>query len=185
MAKKNLNKSLSRQSWINAAFKMLKKEGINQVRVERLARILKVTKGSFYWHFKNRKDLLQGLLDYWANEMTQSVLTTAAMFHGDPKERIYITLKDIVGKERAAYDPVVRAWANHDPFAKKAVEKIDKLRIKFLTSLFQEAGFDKKEADIRARLMYYYVIGEVFVTIREPMSIRIANLKKKAQILTS
>ena len=45
---------LDRADWIHAGFAMLAAGGIDAVRVERLAAVLKVTKGSFYWHFRDR-----------------------------------------------------------------------------------------------------------------------------------
>ena len=45
---------LDAQAWTNAALKTLARSGIDGVRVELLAKELSVTKGSFYWHFKDR-----------------------------------------------------------------------------------------------------------------------------------
>ncbi len=174
---------LNRQSWITAAFDMLIKEGINQVRVERLARKLGVTKGSFYWHFKDHTELLDALLDYWAREMTQTVLDHAKMFPGDPLQRIYHTLNEIVGKEKARFDPQVRAWASNDARARRAVHHIDSIRLSFLQGLFADAGFDNDAAEIRARLTYYYILGEHFATNKEPMKLRLKKLKAKIDLI--
>lgn len=178
------NQRLSRKSWLSCAFKTLYEEGIDQVRVERLAKKLKVTKGSFYWHFKNRTELLDALIEYWDDEMTKSVLNNARMFHGDPVERIFNTLRDIVSNERTRYDPVIRAWANHDPRARKYVEKVDKMRLGFLIKLFEDAGFDAEESEVRARMMYYYVLGEAYVTRKEAKSIRLKRIESKARVFT-
>ena len=175
---------LSRKSWLNAAFTTLYEEGIDQVRIERLAKKLNVTKGSFYWHFKNRTELLDALIEYWNEEMTKTVLENAKTFHGDPVDRIFYTLKDIISNERTLYDPVVRAWANHDPRAKKYVEKVDKLRLGFLIELFKDAGFDEEESEVRARMMYYYVLGEAYVTRKETKAVRLKRIENKARIFT-
>lgn len=182
---KNKNQRLSRESWINCAFDTLYKEGVEQVRVERLAKKLKVTKGSFYWHFKDRQSLLDDLIEHWNSEMTKTVVENAKMFHGDPVQRIFNTLKDIITNERTKYDPVVRAWANHDEKAKKFVEKVDKLRLSFLIGLFSDAGFDNEESEIRARMLYYYVVGEVYVTKKESKSLRLKRIEQKARIFTA
>ena len=181
--KNDKNNRQTRESWVLAALETLHKEGIEKVRVERLAKKLGVTKGSFYWHFKDRTDLLDSLLDYWSNELTQSVLDYAKTFYGDPRQRIYNTLDEVIGKERAAYDPAIRSWANHDSQAKRVVAQIDKIRMSFLQGLFVDAGFNEDDAEIRARLMYYYILGEHFVTLKEPMSIRMGKLRKKVDLL--
>jgi AcrR family transcriptional regulator len=174
----------TRESWITAAFETLVKAGIEQVRIERIARTLGITKGSFYYHFKDRTELLDGVLDYWANEMTETVLVHARMFRGDPIERIYDTAEEIIGKEKAGFDPPVRAWARHDPRAQRAVDQIDKIRLNFLIGLFSDAGFDADEAEIRARLMYYYIVGEHFISNKESRARRLEKLQRKVDLLT-
>lgn len=177
------NKQLNRDSWVLAAFEMLYVDGIDAVRVEPLATKLNVTKGSFYWHFKNRTELHDALLHYWEKEMTQSVLDAANEFHGSPKQRLINALREIVGNERTKYDPAVRNWARADIKVKKVVEYIDKIRLSFLYGLFADIGFDKQQAEIRSRLMYYYIMGECTVTIKEPMSKRMKNLDIKTAIM--
>jgi len=174
---------LSRESWVIAAFDTLYEVGIDAVRIEPLAKKMNVTKGSFYWHFKNRTELHDALLSYWEKEMTQSVLDAANEFHGSPKQRLINTLRDVVGKERTKYDPAVRTWARNDAKVKKVVEYIDKIRLSFLHGLFVDIGFDKQEAEIRSRLMYYYIMGECTVTIKEPMPKRMKNLDIKTEIM--
>ncbi len=177
------NKQLNRESWILTAFETLYIDGIDAVRIEPLATKLNVTKGSFYWHFKNRTELHDALLEYWEKEMTQSVLDAANEFHGSPQQRLINTLREVVGKERTKYDPAVRNWARTDIKVKKVVEYIDKIRLSFLHGLFVDIGFDKQQAEIRSRLMYYYIMGEVTVTIKEPMAKRMKNLDIKTEIM--
>ncbi len=40
-------------------------EGVQDVRIERLARDLGIAKAGSYWHFRDRKALLPSILDYW------------------------------------------------------------------------------------------------------------------------
>ena len=54
---------LSQQDWIVRGLDTLRAQGISGVRVEPMARELGVTKGSFYWHFKDHDDFLQQLLE--------------------------------------------------------------------------------------------------------------------------
>lgn len=61
-----------RAQWVAAGLESLRQGGVGAVRVERLAARLGITKGSFYWHFRNRGDLLDALLEYWAREMTDA-----------------------------------------------------------------------------------------------------------------
>src|SRR5262249_59889731 len=45
---------LSRQAWVDAALEALGEGGLASVAVVPLAERLGATKGSFYWHFRNR-----------------------------------------------------------------------------------------------------------------------------------
>jgi AcrR family transcriptional regulator len=59
---------LQPDDWIRAAFARLSTEGIESVRIELLARDLGVSKGSFYWHFQDREELLAKMLDRWESD---------------------------------------------------------------------------------------------------------------------
>ena len=56
---------LDREAWILCAIDTLAVGGLAELRVEALAKRLKVTKGSFYWHFARRKDFLIAVLQHW------------------------------------------------------------------------------------------------------------------------
>ena len=60
----------SKGDWLRGALAVFEQEGIQGVRVERLARDLKVAKSGFYWHFKNRDQLYDELLGLWEKEST-------------------------------------------------------------------------------------------------------------------
>jgi AcrR family transcriptional regulator len=66
--------SLTREDWIQQGLITLASHGIESVRVEPLAKIMGVTKGIFYWHFKNREDLLTGILQKWVRVQTNSII---------------------------------------------------------------------------------------------------------------
>ena len=68
--KKLPRKRVTKAEWQELALKVLASEGVQGVRVERLARDLGIAKAGFYWHFRDRRDLLQSILAYWANEFT-------------------------------------------------------------------------------------------------------------------
>ena len=79
---------LDRNAWLVQALKILSREGLAGVRVEKIARSLHVTKGSFYWHFKDRDDLFSGMLDYWADVLTDDVFKEVLACRGNAKRRL-------------------------------------------------------------------------------------------------
>ncbi len=78
---------LSRRDWVVAALAALSQGGVAAVKVDRLATRLKVTRGSFYWHFKAHADLLGAMLDFWENELTGDLIGQAAGLP-DPAARL-------------------------------------------------------------------------------------------------
>ena len=56
---------LSQQDWFNAATEAILEGGFDQLRVLPLAKRLKVTRGSFYWHFDDLGSFIHLFLDQW------------------------------------------------------------------------------------------------------------------------
>ena len=79
-------KRLDRNAWLSEAMEVLRESGVDHVKVEPLAKRLGVTKGSFYWHFKDRPDLLRALPEYWVESQTEPVLAHAESAGRTPVE---------------------------------------------------------------------------------------------------
>jgi AcrR family transcriptional regulator len=169
MAKKRRVGNLTRQDWVEAALKALEESGIEGVKVLPLSKRLGASRGSFYWHFRNRDDLLQGLLAYWDRWSTDSVIAALSEAgEAEPKERIWRLMEIVLGEGMASHDPAIRAWAQYDAAAARAVRAVDRKRLRTVETLFQEAGFSDKQAAARARLLAVYLMGDAVVFVREP-----------------
>ena len=66
-----------RSSWIHEGLRALAAGGPDAVRIEPLARALGVTKGGFYWHFADRRALLDEMLDAWERAGVDEVIELA------------------------------------------------------------------------------------------------------------
>jgi AcrR family transcriptional regulator len=156
MKKTPRSKRVSKAEWLHRALKVLESEGVQGVRVERLARDLGIAKAGFYWHFRDRPDLLHNVLDYWTHEFTAVITDNPELQEGDPKKRLYQTMLMILEHDLAKYDMVIRNWANHDPTAAKAVRQVTRMRLDFLRSIFSELGFRGRQLEMRTRLFVCY-----------------------------
>jgi AcrR family transcriptional regulator len=167
--------------WVAAGLEALRKGGVAGVRVERLASDIGLTKGSFYWHFRDRGELLAALLEYWATEMTEAEFERVQAVKGGLAARLRTLADDVLEKGMGRYDPAVRAWARTDRKVAAAVAQVDRRRVKALTALFEEGGFAAQDAGARARLFYTFLLGEpqVRAPAREP-----AELKRMIDVLT-
>ena len=142
-----------------AGLEALRKGGVAGVRVERLAEEIGLTKGSFYWHFRDRGELLAALLDYWVRETTDAEFERVRGVHGLAAQ-LRTLVEDVLDKGLGRYDPPVRAWARSDRKVAATVAQVDRRRIKALTGLFEAGGFAGAEAGARARLFYTFLLGE-------------------------
>jgi len=145
--------------WTDMALQVLAEQGIEAVRVEPLARALGVTKGSFYWHFSDRRDLLDSLLLQWERLATLNVIEAVELACDEPDERLR-ELTRRVFRHGGPLDRAVRAWASHDQEAADVVERVDTRRYAFVRGLLEAHGFAPSTAAMRARLLYTSLIGE-------------------------
>jgi AcrR family transcriptional regulator len=164
---------------------MLSSEGISAVRVERLARSLDVTKGSFYWHFRNHGELLSRLRQYWADVRTIKVDLSESRTATEAEAMLLWVLRRIILEDAKRYDPAMRAWALFDPATAVTVRHVDEARLGYVKELFLQIGFDQKEAELRSRMSYYYVIGENAAGIDRTPEDRLAFLDVWHRWLTS
>ena len=184
-ASKDKSKRLSPEDWLAAALEVLYAEGVGKVSIVRIARDLGVTSGSFYWHFEDRNDLLESLLDFWVGSQTEAIFEKVNQFEGTPSKRLYKMMEILTLGEQARYEVAVRAWAGFDEMAAKVVRGTDKRRIEWLRSIFHEMGFSGNEAEMRARLFVYYQLAEPSVLWREPKSKRREIMKLRHRLLAS
>jgi len=77
---------LGPEDWTKAALAAIADKGTANVSVERLARELGATKGSFYWHFKDRPALIDAALQRWERDFTDRIIERLSGI-ADPRER--------------------------------------------------------------------------------------------------
>lgn len=154
---------LDRTAWIKTAIDVLSEEGITGVRVEVLAKRCGVTKGSFYWHFRDRQDLLDALLQVWKEGRMLDIVKQTRAEPGKELERLYHVI-DVYSTSRnrrgIRIELAVRDWARRDPAAAHVVEEVDAMRLDLAGRLFLATGCSAKEAAARSLMLYSYVFGQ-------------------------
>lgn len=153
--------ALTRQDWIDAARQVLIAEGIERVKVEPLAAHLNVSRGSFYWHFKDHKELLDALVTGWLQTALEPMRAVVREKHLSAVERFNKFMRVWVQGEPflPIYDLAIRRWAQVSKEVAKVVKKTDNDRIALLTEIFRDMGHDADEAFIRARIAYFHQVG--------------------------
>jgi len=156
---------LTPEAWVEAATEVLVDHGIDHVRVDVLAVQLGVTRGSFYWHFRDREDLLRRVLTAWQERATDALTRRLAQAHGNSPQQ---QLRDVISlphRGRAAgraarIELAIRAWARRDAMAREVLDQADASRIAYHAQLFEALGFAPDEARLRAFTLYGLEVAE-------------------------
>ncbi|HUA56260.1 MAG TPA: helix-turn-helix domain-containing protein [Candidatus Sulfotelmatobacter sp.] len=155
--------SPERGRWIAAALARLGDGGVDAVKVEALAKRLRVTKGGFYWHFKDRAALLAAVLDDWRAGRVAAIERQAARAGRDARERLaglVALYVESANPKAAAIELAIRDWARRDRAAAAAVADVDAARLDQVAQLYVALGLPRAEADARAFLFYAFLFGQ-------------------------
>jgi AcrR family transcriptional regulator len=155
---------LTPEAWIDAATAVLVDRGIDHVRVDVLAGELQVTRGSFYWHFRDRAELLSRVLQAWRERTTEQLTRRLALASSDAE----VQLRDVISlpfRGRAAVraariELAIRAWARRDDMARQALDDADAQRLHYHEQIFAALGFAGDDARHRAFVLYSYEVAE-------------------------
>jgi AcrR family transcriptional regulator len=186
VSKKNgSNGRLGRDEWLARALDILALEGQAKLRIEPLCTALGVTKGSFYWHFKDRDDFVRSLVEFWRDHFTAPVIEQITRMDGSTRDRLKSLMHTVSEGGLARYDVSIRAWAAQDPeLVASMVKAVDKRRLAFVGSLFEEMGFDKENAEMRARASVAYLSYEAAVLAKSAKKDRPKLLDRFFDLIT-
>jgi AcrR family transcriptional regulator len=149
---------LSADDWARAALTAIGEGGVAAVAVEPIAARLGATKGSFYWHFRDRRALLEAALRYWEREQTEAVINAmeaepdlvrrlrrlfASAIEGELRDRAELTLLAAVG------DPAVAA----------VMRRVTSRRVSYMARVFEELGLEPATARSHALIAYNAYLG--------------------------
>lgn len=154
---------LTEQDWVDAAVKILGDENVRGIRIDALCKMLGVTKGSFYWHFATRNDLLVAMLDHWRRRMTMNVIQSVSSSGDDPRgrmKRLFTLPRRKNSPASAQVETAIRDWARRVDLPRKAVHEVDQIRFEYITKLYRDMGFSDPEARKRAYLAYCMLMGD-------------------------
>jgi AcrR family transcriptional regulator len=152
-----------RSKWIEEGLRALAAGGPDAVRIEPLAQTLGVTRGGFYWHFSDRRALLEEMLDTWERESTDEVLERVERKGGDARTKIRragaLTFSDWL----LPIDLAVRDWSRREPTVAERLRRVDNRRMDYLRSLFASFCPDKDDVEARSMLAFSLLIGDHFI----------------------
>ncbi len=182
--KNKSSKRLTRNEWLSRALDVLSKEGNAKLRIDILTKNLGVTKGSFYWHFKNRADFVKCLAEYWAKYSTVQVIEEINQSQDTASDNLLRLMDFLCRKDYGKYDISMRAWATQEPEVARIVKKVDKQRFTFVRSMFAELGFKGQELEMRTRTFVVFHSLELGSFARGTKKERLKLLKLRHAFFT-
>ena len=167
-------KQLQRVDWLQKALDIFVSEGIDAVRITALADSLGVTRGSFYWHFRNREKLIDALVSYWKSKNTPALINSFDSAE-DLSEGILRYFETCVDSTQfdSRLDLAIREWARRSDQIRNQIDQEDELRIASIQNFFMRFQFKMPQALIRARVLYYAQIGFYALEVQEPLTTRL------------
>lgn len=156
--------TLTPEDWIKAAFLLLTRDGPKAIRVDYLCRELKVTKGSFYWHFADLAALRAAMVGHWRRVATSDVIAAMSVPEKKPRDLLVELFEEVLNTPARDYggamtEAAIRHWAAGDEVVQAVVRDADAERLGFLTLQLRAAGLSGPEARSRASLLYAALIG--------------------------
>jgi AcrR family transcriptional regulator len=153
-----------RSSWIEEGLRALAAGGPDAVRIELLAQALGVTRGGFYWHFDDRRALLEELLDAWERASVDEVIARVEREEGDATAKLRrLSALAASSDEPLRTDLAVRDWARREPAVAERLRRVDNRRVAYLRTLFVALSADADDVEARCLVFYSLWIGSHFI----------------------
>lgn len=158
---------VTRQQWIDAAVRAIARGGVASVAVDALAKEFGITRGSFYWHFADRDELLRAALDMWQRAGTDDIIAALEAID-DPRQRLLALFTTAVGADGVeGFEVALAADASH-PLVAPVLARVTDGRLDYLTSVFRQAGRDPATARRQAVTAYAIYVGWIHLRHTNP-----------------
>ncbi|MDH5356449.1 MAG: TetR/AcrR family transcriptional regulator [Gammaproteobacteria bacterium] len=176
----------SEEIWLDAAYTLLIESGVEAVKVMPLAKILNLSRTSFYWHFSNRDALLDALVEKWKQRNTGNLIRQTEKYAETITESVFNLFDCWIDSNLfdARMDFAIRHWALNSSKLKDTLEETDKRRIDAICSMFIRFGFDQRHAEIRAHTIYYTQVGYISMMVEEPLADRLKRMPDYIETFT-
>jgi len=176
-------RGVTKDEWLRAALDELSFGSVTDISVQALARKLGIGKSGFYWHFRNKPELLRALLDYWVHEITEVITANPQMQELDPESRLRRTAEMILDYGLVQYEIGIRQWALQDAEAAKVVRKVNTLRLNYTRETLAELGFEGDDLEMRAMAFVCYHTWELLMFREMPKKKLRGLIRKRIEMI--
>lgn len=176
----------SPEGWLDAAYELLLDSGVDSVKIQPLAKKMKLARTSFYWFFKDREELLAALVGKWRDKNTGAIVKQSEAYAETVAEAMLNVFDCWLDKNLfdSQFEFAVRSWALQSPEVAAEVQSADQMRLEALKRMFVRFGFKDISADVRARTMYLTQIGYISMQPTEDLAMRMKRIPDYVEIFT-
>ena len=176
----------SQEGWLEAAYNSLLESGVDSVKILPLAKRLNLSRTSFYWFFKDREELLSGLVTRWRDKNTGGIVKQSEAYAESLAEAMLNVFDCWLNKDLfdSQFEFAVRSWALQSPDILEEVQRADQVRVEALKRMFMRFGYDEVPADVRARTTYLVQIGYISMQAHEDIAVRMKRIPDYIAIYT-
>jgi AcrR family transcriptional regulator len=160
MVEISAKKRVTREQWLSKGLELFAVSGAEGLRAEQLARELNTAKSGFYCHFKDRDNLLDQILDYWAHEYTEVITGNPMLQHLAARERLLLLMTMVYEQNLTEFDAAVDMWSRTNKLVARKRKRVIDMRLKFVRAAVKELGFNGDDLEMRARLLAGFQMGE-------------------------
>ena len=157
--------TLSRFDWVESGLAALRSAGFDAIAVEPLAKSLGATKGSFYWHFADRAELVAAVLELWEQRETIDVIARISAI-ADPRERLQALGSGAYAHAATGTTLATLLAHGDDPRVAAVLRRVTRTRLAFLARLYAECDCDHPQ--LRGRLAYALYLGMALLRASDP-----------------
>lgn len=150
---------MTRADWVEAATRVGTRVGFENLAVESLATEVGATKGSFYWHFRDRADLVSAVVEQWADAATSRVIEQIEQ--GPPEDALERLVEMVLGHPESESTEWRILGSTDHPQIGPVVARVHAARIDYVRRLLRARGLTPARAAARARILYSAYLGNL------------------------
>ncbi len=176
----------SYDGWLEAAYDSLLESGVDSVKILPLAKRLNLSRTSFYWFFKDREELLSGLIAKWREKNTGNIVKQTEAYAETLAEAMLNVFDCWLNSDLfdSKFEFAVRSWALQSLDVQAEVKQADQARVEAISRMFMRFGYGEEAADVRARTTYLVQIGYISMQSTEDLEIRMKRIPEYIEIYT-
>lgn len=153
-----MTERLTKSDWLQQGLETLASDGVDALKVGAMSQRLNVSRGSFYWHFRDIADFRRQLLQSWQEHATEQVIRQMEA-ENPASPRLNNLMKRAFAAERRI-DRAIRSWAAQDDDVAHVVASVDARRVDYIAKLLIADGVERQNALPRATFIYWAFLGQ-------------------------